>query len=101
MNNKIKSIQVLGSGCPTCKKLFEQTKQAVKELNLGVDVEYINDIEKIMALGVMSSPVLAINNKEVVAGQLPSMEKIKELLASQAGPALKVEGNCCSCGGKC
>lgn len=94
-------IQVFGSGCPTCKKFFEMTKQAVDDLKLGVDVEYINDIEKIIALGVMSSPVLAINNKAVVAGQLPSIEKIKELLTSKQELAPKAEGGCCSCGGDC
>lgn len=25
-------VQVLGSGCPTCKKLYELTKQAVNDL---------------------------------------------------------------------
>jgi small redox-active disulfide protein 2 len=93
------TIQVLGSGCPTCKKLFELTKQAASELKLGVEVEYISDIQKIMDLGVMSSPVLAVNNKAVIAGQLPSLEKIKELLTAEQGSALKEEGGCCSCGG--
>jgi len=101
MSNKIENIQVLGSGCPTCRKLFELTKQAVADLKLGVTVEYINDIEKIMALGVMSSPVLAVNNKAVVAGQMPSLEKIKDLLSSEQGTAPKEEGGCCSCGGQC
>jgi small redox-active disulfide protein 2 len=78
--NDIKSIQVLGSGCPTCKKLFESTVKAVKELNLGIEVEYNNDIQKIMDLGVMSSPVIAVNGKAVLAGQLPSVQKIKELI---------------------
>ena len=41
-------IQVLGSGCPTCKKLFELTKQAVEELDLKTEVEYITDIQKIV-----------------------------------------------------
>jgi small redox-active disulfide protein 2 len=95
------TIQVLGSGCPTCKKLFELTKQAVNELNLGAEVVYINDIEKMMALGVMSSPVLAVNNKAVIAGQLPSLEKIKELLTSKQESAPKDKGGCCSCEGKC
>jgi len=95
------TIQVLGTGCPTCKKLFELTKQAVSELKLAVEVEYINDIEKIMSMGVMSSPVLAIDGKAVIAGQLPSLEKIKEILTSQKGmiPVVKTGG--CSCGGKC
>jgi len=70
-------IQVLGSGCPTCKKLFELTKKAVEELKLKTEVEYITDIQKIVEMGVMSSPVLAIDGKPVLAGSLPDIEKIK------------------------
>jgi len=43
MENTTMQIQVLGSGCPTCKKLFELTKQAVKKLGLEIEVEYITD----------------------------------------------------------
>ncbi|MFA6171106.1 MAG: thioredoxin family protein [Patescibacteria group bacterium] len=101
MSNKIESVQVFGSGCPTCKKLFEQTKQAVAGLNLGIEVEYSDDIQKIMSLGVMSSPVLVINNKVILAGQLPGLEKIKEIIAAEHKSAPKEEGGHCSCGGKC
>lgn len=80
MENKIIKIQVFGSGCPTCKKLFEITKKAVAELDLKVGVEYITDIQKIIELGVMSSPVLVVNDQIVLAGQLPTLEKIKELI---------------------
>lgn len=73
-------IQVLGSGCPTCKKLFELTKKAVEELNLKTEVKYITDIQKIVEMGVMSSPVLAINGKPVITGILPDIEKIKETI---------------------
>jgi small redox-active disulfide protein 2 len=73
-------IQVLGSGCPTCKKLFELTKQAVAELGLKTEVEYVTDIQKIMETGVMSVPVLAINGKPVLSGILPDTEKIKKLI---------------------
>jgi len=34
-------IQVLGSGCPTCKKLFEITQKAAAELGLKDQVEYV------------------------------------------------------------
>ncbi|PIS14346.1 thioredoxin family protein [Candidatus Shapirobacteria bacterium CG09_land_8_20_14_0_10_39_12] len=74
------TIQVLGSGCPTCKKLFELTKQAVIELDLKTEVEYITDIQKIIEMGVMQSPVLAINGKPVMTGFLPDIEKIKETI---------------------
>jgi len=73
-------IQVLGSGCPTCKKLYELTKQAVLELKLSEEVEYITDIQKIVEMGVMSSPVLAIDGKAVVVGSVPGLEKIKEVI---------------------
>jgi small redox-active disulfide protein 2 len=73
-------IQVLGSGCPTCKKLFELTKEAVKQLNLNEEVEYITDVSKIIEMGVMSSPVLAIDGRPVMVGFLPNIEKVKNLL---------------------
>jgi len=73
-------IQVLGSGCPTCKKLYELTQQAVKELNLNEEVEYITDVSKIVEMGVMSSPVLAVDGKPVMVGFLPDVDKIKSLL---------------------
>lgn len=80
MDNKIKSICVFGSGCPGCKKLFELTKQAVEELNLQVEVEYISDIQKMIEMGVMSSPALVIDNNPVISGFLPGIEKIKETI---------------------
>jgi len=73
-------IQVLGSGCPSCKKLFELTKKAAEELKLKTEVEYITDIQKIVEMGVMSSPVLAINGKPILTGFVPDIEKIKEAI---------------------
>jgi len=101
MNKQITSIQVLGSGCPTCKKLFELTKKAVADLDLGVEVEYISDIQKIIEMGVISTPVLAINGKAVLAGQLPSVEKIKELIILNNQTQVEESFSGCSCGGSC
>jgi len=73
-------IQVLGSGCPTCKKLFELTKKAVDDLGLKTEVEYTTDIQKIIEMGLMQSPVLAIDDRPVVVGFVPDIEKIKEII---------------------
>lgn len=73
-------IQVLGSGCATCKALYELTKKAVEELKLKVEVEYITDISKIIEMGVMQSPVLAINGKPVMVGFKEDIEYIKSLI---------------------
>jgi small redox-active disulfide protein 2 len=73
-------IQVLGSGCSTCKHLYELTKKAVAELGIEAEVEYITDISKIIEMGVMSSPVLAVNGKPVMVGFSADIDKIKELI---------------------
>jgi small redox-active disulfide protein 2 len=73
-------IQVLGSGCQTCKSLYELTKKAMTELGRDDEVEYITDITKIIEMGVMSSPVLAINEKPVMVGSTSDIEKIKDLI---------------------
>lgn len=76
-------IQVLGSGCPTCKKLYEITQKAVREMKSSDEVEYLTGnegIKKIMELGSMSSPVMAINNKIVMTGFTPDIEKIKSII---------------------
>ncbi|MCR4329053.1 MAG: thioredoxin family protein [Candidatus Roizmanbacteria bacterium] len=111
-------IQVLGLGCPTCKKLFELTKEAVKQLSLKEEVEYITDASKIIEMGVMSSPVLVVNGKPVMTGLVPDIEKIKRLLStSTTSEDQSVQCDCkddddcdgkskpnkasnCSCGGK-
>ena len=76
-------IQVLGSGCPTCKKLNDMTVQAVKELGLTDNVEYLTGdkgTSKIIELGIMSSPVLVVNDKPVMVGFTPDIEKVKKLI---------------------
>ena len=73
-------IQVLGSGCSTCKNLYEFTQKAVDEMKLGISVEYITGnegIQKIIELGAVSSPVLAVNGQIAMTGFIPDIERIK------------------------
>ena len=78
-------IQVLGSGCPTCKKLFEITKTAVKEMGLADEVEYVTDIQKILNMGLISSPVLVVNDKPALIGFVPNVEEIKKAILKATG----------------
>ena len=76
-------IQVLGSGCPTCKNLYEITQKAVNEMGLDDQVGYITGnegIQKIVELGAVSSPVLAVDGKPAMVGFTPDLEKIKEAI---------------------
>ena len=74
-------LQVLGTGCPKCKKLAANAEEAAKELGLAVEIEKVTDIDKIIDFGVMSTPSLAIDGKVVVVGKVPSVEEIKKLLS--------------------
>ncbi|PIF03285.1 MAG: thioredoxin family protein [Draconibacterium sp.] len=75
------NIKVLGTGCTKCKKLEEVTRKAVEEMNLNATVEKVEDIQKIMQYSVMRTPALVVDEKVVLSGELPSLEKIKEILA--------------------
>ena len=75
------TIQVLGSGCPTCKKLYEITEKAAGDMGLDIKVEYVTGAEgmqKIIELGAMSSPLLVVNGVIAMTGFTSDVEKIKE-----------------------
>lgn len=60
-DNKLTSIKVLGAGCKSCHDQYENVKKAIEELGLGIEVEHITDMEKVMAYGVMSMPAIVVN----------------------------------------
>lgn len=73
-------IQVLGSGCPTCKKLHEIVLKAISEMKLDAKVDYVtgqDGMQKMIELGAMSSPVLTVNGKIAMTGFTPDVEMIK------------------------
>lgn len=74
------SIKVLGAGCKSCHEMYENTKEAVKNAGLSVEVEYITDMEKVMGYGVMSMPALVINEKVVSMGKVLKTADVEKLL---------------------
>jgi small redox-active disulfide protein 2 len=73
-------IQVLGTGCAKCKLLAEQTERAVQELGLDVEVEKVTGINEILDFGVMMTPALAIDGEVKVAGKVPAIDELKDML---------------------
>lgn len=73
-------IKVLGSGCAKCKKLEENAKKAVAELNLEATIEKVKDINDIAEYGVMQTPALVVDEKVKMMGKVLTVEQIKELL---------------------
>lgn len=73
-------IKVLGAGCKSCHEQFENAKKAVVELGLAIEVEYITDMEKIMAYGVMSMPAIVVNEQVVSMGKVLKSPEVIKLL---------------------
>ena len=74
-------IQILGTGCPKCKKLAENAETAANELGIEYELEKITQINDIMTMGVMLTPALAIDGEVKATGKVLSPEDIKAMLA--------------------
>ena len=72
-------IEILGTGCLKCTRLFENAKQAVSEANLEAEVLKVQDINEITNFGVMMTPALAIDGEVKSTGKLLSPDEIKQL----------------------
>jgi len=73
-------IQVLGPGCPKCKKLAENAEAAAKALGVDYQLDKVTDIAQILSFGVMMTPALVVDGKVKMVGKVPSSEDIKALL---------------------
>ena len=77
----MKKIQILGTGCPKCKKLAENAEAAAKELDIEYELEKITQINDIMKMGVMMTPALAVDGDVKIVGKVASSEDIKAMLS--------------------
>jgi small redox-active disulfide protein 2 len=76
----IMKIQILGSGCSKCKLLEQHAREAVAELKLEAEVEKVTDIDKIVELGVMMTPALAIDGVVKSVGRVLTKDQVIEYL---------------------
>jgi small redox-active disulfide protein 2 len=76
----VKKIQILGTGCPKCKKLAENAQEAMQGFEGEFEIEKVTEINEIMKFGVMMTPALAIDGQVKVTGKVPSPDEIKKML---------------------
>ncbi|MEJ2702614.1 MAG: thioredoxin family protein [Sedimentisphaerales bacterium] len=77
----MKKIQILGTGCPKCKKLAENAEAAAKGLGVECEIEKVTQINDIMKFGVMVTPALAIDGQVKVTGKVADVDAIKRMLS--------------------
>jgi small redox-active disulfide protein 2 len=76
----MKKIQILGTGCPKCKKLAENAEAAAKDLDIDYSLEKVKEINEIMKFGVMMTPALAIDGQVKSIGKVALPDEIKKML---------------------
>ena len=76
-------IEILGTGCPKCKKTIEHAQEAVKDSGIDAEIIKVTQINDIMNYGVMVTPALAINGSVKVSGRVPEVNEIKKLIMNQ------------------
>jgi small redox-active disulfide protein 2 len=73
-------IEVLGTGCAKCNKLYEAAKEAVQKGGIQAEITKVEDLAQIMKYGVMVTPALVVDGKVKVTGRVPSPDEIAKLL---------------------
>jgi small redox-active disulfide protein 2 len=71
-------IEILGTGCPKCKKLYELASAAVKEAGVQADVTKVEKIADIINYGVMMTPAIVIDGQVKASGKVPDIAQIKQ-----------------------
>lgn len=74
-------IEILGTGCPKCKKTKETIEKVLKQTGVEAEVIKVEDIEKIMSYGVMVTPAVVIDGEVKLAGKVPDEKDIRKWIA--------------------
>ncbi|MFH1447276.1 MAG: thioredoxin family protein [Candidatus Micrarchaeota archaeon] len=72
-------IEILGTGCPSCKQLEENARKAAQELGQEAEIVKVTEIDRIISYGVMTTPALVVDG-EVKGSGIASVEEIKKWL---------------------
>jgi small redox-active disulfide protein 2 len=77
------TIEVLGTGCAKCKRLFANAEQAVKDLNITAELVKVEDLGEIVSRGIMLPPALFIDGEVRSEGRIPDVNEIKAMLTER------------------
>ena len=76
----MKKIEILGTGCPKCQKTTKLIKKELEKAGLEVELEKVEDVDKIVERGVMMTPAVVIDGENKIEGKVPSAEEIRSWL---------------------
>ncbi len=80
MNATVKTIEVLGPGCPRCKETFRVVQHVVESAGLNWNVVKNESVQRMIELGVMATPAVVVDGGVVISGRIPKADEVKQLL---------------------
>ena len=77
-------VEVLGTGCANCKRTIQLVEDTARAQGVTIDLVKVEELPKIMAYGVMSTPAVVVDGMVVHAGGIPTRDKIAGWLTRAA-----------------
>ena len=78
----MKKIEIFGTGCPKCKRTEQNVRKAVQELGIEAEVTHVYDQLEMLKRGITHTPAVVIDGEVKIAGRVPEVDEIKELLST-------------------
>ena len=78
-------IQVAGPGCPNCQTTEKNVFNACAELNLPANISHVFNVAEYLSLGVTRTPAALVDGEIVLAGKVPTVPELVEILAARRG----------------
>ena len=76
-------IQVAGPGCPNCQTTEKNVFNACAELNLPANISHVFNVAEYLSLGVTRTPAVLVDGEIVLAGKVPTVPELVEILAAR------------------
>ena len=77
----MKTVKILGSGCPKCKEVEAIVTKVLNENDIKAEVIKVQDIMQIMQYNVISTPVIVVDEEVKIIGKIPSPQEILEAIS--------------------
>ena len=69
-------VKVLGPGCATCRRLYDEAEKAVAASGVSATLEKVEDVEAFLGYGIMMTPAIVIDEQVKASGRVPSADEI-------------------------
>lgn len=80
MSDKVKLIEVFGPGCARCQETYRVVRHVVESEGLPVEIVKVDDIKRMISMGIMATPAIAIDGTVVMTGRVPKSDEVQRLL---------------------